>query len=99
MYCVKAAFQHQNNAGELPRHIECDRQCRSSIISKYIELYPEALAHSDFSKCQPLLLVLDDEPSTIDVTLLIIEAYPAALLHPNHDNEFPIHLECGRQCR
>jgi hypothetical protein len=38
-----AALQYQNIYGYLPIHVECYRQCRSSIISKCIELYPEAL--------------------------------------------------------
>jgi hypothetical protein len=37
------AVKHRNEYNNLPLHIECNHQCRSSIILKYLELYPEAL--------------------------------------------------------
>jgi hypothetical protein len=42
----------------LPIHYECVDQCRSSIILKCIELYPESLAQTDYRGYQPLHLVL-----------------------------------------
>jgi hypothetical protein len=41
-----AALRHRNAHGEPPLSIECEEQCRSSIISKCIELYPEELDDS-----------------------------------------------------
>jgi ankyrin repeat protein len=42
-----AVLQLQDEDGNLPLHIECMNECRSSIIAKCIELYPEALAIAD----------------------------------------------------
>jgi ankyrin repeat protein len=94
-----AALQHQTNSGQLPLHIECERQCRSIIITKCIELYPEALAKADNSVCLPLHILLLMKSSSIDAALLMIEKYPAALVNRNNDGWLPLHLECMNQRR
>jgi hypothetical protein len=40
---LPAALQHWNNCDHLPLHIECNRRCRSIIISKCIEIHPNLL--------------------------------------------------------
>jgi hypothetical protein len=53
-----AALQHQNENGYLPIHIECEELCRSEILSKCIELYPESLAVTGNWGKLPLHLLL-----------------------------------------
>jgi ankyrin repeat protein len=43
------ALQRRNNDGYLPLHIECKAKCRPAIISKCIELYPQALDNQAIS--------------------------------------------------
>jgi ankyrin repeat protein len=93
-----AALEHQEAFGHLPLHIECYNQCRSSIISKCIELYPEALAHADEWLDLPLHILLYNSCS-IEDALMMIDKYPAALQHQNSSGHFPLHLECKHQCR
>jgi hypothetical protein len=38
-----AALQHRSKYGHLPLHLECIFHCRSFIIAKCIELYPQTL--------------------------------------------------------
>jgi hypothetical protein len=82
-------------------HEECRKQSDSSIISKYIQRYPEALAKTDDRGNLPLhVLIWNASSSTaIDDALVMIEKYPAALQHPNESGELPIHLECSNPCR
>jgi ankyrin repeat protein len=88
------ALYHPNNRGQLPLHMECQRQCRSFIISKCIELNPNALSHIDISKNLPLHFILRKHLSSVEDALMMIEKYPAALQHPNQSGELPIHVEC-----
>jgi ankyrin repeat protein len=94
-----AALQHQNIDGYLPLHIECRRQCRLPLITKFIELYPESLATVDQGGCLPLHAVLKNETSTVDVALMMIEKYPAAIQHQNNEGYLSLHIECRRQFR
>jgi hypothetical protein len=94
-----AALQHQSNYVYLPLHIECMTQCRSAIISKIIELYPEALAVPENDEELPLHALLKNENSSIDMALMMMKKYPAALQHANDDCELPIHIECKHQSR
>jgi hypothetical protein len=80
-------------------HIECMNQCRSSIVWKCIELYPEALSMADEKGFLPLHMLLWNESSAIEIALMVIEEYPAALQHQIHFGELPLHLECFCQCR
>jgi len=73
-----AALQHQNSHG-VPLHLECKNQCRSAIIRKCIELYPEALAEADKDGYLPLHRLLENEFSSVEDALLMMEKYPAAL--------------------
>jgi hypothetical protein len=40
-------LKHQDSQGKFPIHIECSSQCRSHIILKCIEIYPESLSAAD----------------------------------------------------
>jgi hypothetical protein len=84
---------------DLPLHIECNYRCRSSIISKCIELYPEALATPGEQGDLPLHRLLQYDSSSTDDALMMIETYPEALKHRNNMNELPIHIECKNQYR
>jgi hypothetical protein len=94
-----AALEHRNNDDEHPLHLECRTQCRSPIISKYIELYPESLTMTDDSGYLPLHLLVCNQSSSIEDALTIIEKYPAALKCLGSDELPPLHLECINQCR
>jgi ankyrin repeat protein len=95
-----AALKHQDNHdGELPLHIECIMKCRSSIISKCIELYPEALSREDLYRCLPLHRLITNHRSSIEDALMMIEKYPAALQQQNTYDHLPLHIECKYRCR
>jgi hypothetical protein len=95
-----AALKHRDNIGNLPLHIECENQCRSSIISQCIELYPEGLAVADDGLgCLPLHWLIRSESSSAEDALMMIEKYPAALRHPSRLGYLPLHLECYCRCR
>jgi hypothetical protein len=95
-----AALRHQNRYGNLPLHIECSNNCRSSITSKCIELYPESLAVTDKNGDLPLHMLLRNKLSSLDDVLSMIEKYPAALNHQNKCHGYlPLHIECMYQCR
>jgi hypothetical protein len=94
-----AALQHDNFAGRLPIHIECSYQCRPIIISKCIELYPEALSKAELHGYLPLHRLLSNTSSSIHDALLMIEKYPAALIHWNIYESVPIFTECRNRCR
>jgi ankyrin repeat protein len=94
-----AAIIHHNESGQLPLHQECRVQCRPSIISRCIELYPESLAKADSGGCVLLHVLLKNTSSSIDLALLMIEKYPKALKHQNAQGHLPLHLECMNQCR
>jgi hypothetical protein len=93
------ALRHPTSFSELPLYIECQNQCRSSIISKCIELYPEALAADNIHGYLPLHQVLKKNTSSTEEALMMMEKYPAALHHQNINGELPLHIECMHQCR
>jgi ankyrin repeat protein len=96
-----AALQHRNHDGDRPLHIECWHQCRSAIISKCIELYPEALSEvtGGGSGNLPLHSLLFDESSSVDDAFMMIDKYPAGLRHQNSYGYLPTHVESMTQCR
>jgi hypothetical protein len=94
-----AALQHRDNFGDLPLHMECYTHCRSSIISRCIELYPEALAIADGQGILPLHSLLLSKSSSVEDALLMIEKYPAALQHRDYNGYLPLHMECDERCR
>jgi ankyrin repeat protein len=95
-----AALKHQGNyKADLPLHIECNHQCRSIIISKCIELYPESLAVADKEEYLPLHRLLEKKSSSVEVAIMMIEKYPAALIHKNGRGSLPLHIECNLRCR
>jgi ankyrin repeat protein len=96
----REALQHRDKHGDLPLHIECFSRCRSSVISKCIELYPEGLSIANEETLRlPLHLLLRNDLSTIDDALTMIEKYPAALQHQSSNGLLPLHIECKHQCR
>jgi hypothetical protein len=94
-----SALQHQNKYGRLPLHLECSHHCRSSIIIRCVDLYPESLTSADNFGYLPLHRLLENEYSSIDDALMMIEKYPLQLQHKNSYGEVPIHIECQYQCR
>jgi hypothetical protein len=93
------ALQHQNFGRWLPLHLECRHLCRSAIIARCIQLYPQALAMAEMEGDLPLHVLLWNKASSIDDALMMIEKYPAALRHRNRENDLPLHMECMYQCR
>jgi ankyrin repeat protein len=95
-----AALRHQTKRGHLPLHLECYNRCRSSIISKCIELYPEGLSIANEETLRlPLHWLLMNDLSLIYNALTMIERYPAALQHIDKLGNLPLHIECYKQCR
>jgi ankyrin repeat protein len=95
-----AALQCQNMYGQLPLHVECNYECRSTIISRCVELYPGSLAVADEQGYLPLHRMLWNQSSTIEDALMMIQQYPAALRHHGfHSFYLPIHIECESRCR
>jgi hypothetical protein len=94
-----AALRHQSFKRSLPLHLECCGDCRSSVISKCIELFPESLAVVDESGYMPLHCLMENDSSTIiliDDALMMIEKYPAALERKGSNRFRPIHVESYR---
>jgi ankyrin repeat protein len=79
--------------------IECKTLCRYSVLSQYFRRYPESLAIPDWSGYLPLHWVLTNTTSSISTALMMMEKYPAAVRHPNHYGNLPIHIECIYRCR
>jgi hypothetical protein len=94
-----AALQHPNKMGQLPLQIEVIHQCRSAIISRCIELYPQALAQADSIGYMPLHKICWKRSSAMDDVLRMMDEYPAALEHYDYFENLPIHIECSNQCR
>jgi ankyrin repeat protein len=94
-----AVLEHQNKYNYLPLHIECMNQCRVDVISRCIELYPAALARTDYHANTPLHCLLGNRLSTADLALMMIEEYPAVLYHTDDLHQLPIHIECKNLCR
>jgi ankyrin repeat protein len=94
-----AALQHQDLCERLPLHVECSKKCRSSIISKCIELYPEALSVGDENGNLPLHVLFFNESSCTDGALALIDTRPASLRHLNRNGRYPLHVELKSQCR
>jgi hypothetical protein len=93
------ALQHQNIDLRLPLLLECMKQCRSTIILKCIELFPESLAKSDMNGYLPLHSLLWNETSAASDALILMEKYSAALQHQIYNGRLPLHIECMKQCR
>ena len=90
-----AALQHATKYnGYRALHLECSLQCRSAIIAKCIELYPEALAGADKSRYLPLHIAFGNESLTFEDALLMMVQYPAAVQRQNKYGELPLHIEC-----
>jgi ankyrin repeat protein len=83
----------------LPLHIECQKQCRSSIISKSVKLYPQSVIKATSSNLLALHISLSNKSSSIESASTLIEIYPASLQHQSNDGYLPIHIECLLQCR
>jgi hypothetical protein len=75
-----AALQHRDNCRRLPIDVECINQCRLSVISKCIELYPESLTEADYeTKELPLHRSLQYESASVQVALLMIEQISSSI--------------------
>jgi hypothetical protein len=85
----------------LPIHIECRNRCRSAVLSKCIEIYPESLSVAIGSGSSPLHMLLRNTTSSIDAALMLIQKYPEALrrAETGGDRYLPIHIECANQSR
>jgi hypothetical protein len=96
-----AALEHRRCVGShhLPLHIECSNLCRSSIISKCIELYPEALVLGDWHWYLPIHTAIANHNATIDGLLILMESNPASLKYRCRSGYFPVQLECEDQRR
>jgi hypothetical protein len=99
-----AAFAYQDQHGNFPLHAECWMKCRSAVIRKCIELYPEALSKVDTWRYLLLHRLLWNEiklkeSSCIEDALMMIEKYPAALQHRNLEGYLPLHIECKYKFR
>jgi hypothetical protein len=94
-----AALQHRNKSGYFAIQIECDYRCRSPIVSKCVELYPDSLKMADEKGNLPLHLLLGKLVSTVDDALMMIKKYPAALEHRDNEGNLPLHNECKLKCR
>jgi hypothetical protein len=92
---------HSDKGGidHLQLHVECFRQCRSSVISQYLQQYPKSLSFPDIERYLPLHRLLENNSSTVDDALLMIRKYPAALQHPNNNGDLPLHIESRNQYR
>jgi hypothetical protein len=90
--------RHRNHDGKFPLNIECWGRCRSAIISKCIELYPEAIASAGNGGYLPLHRLLSNSSSTIGDALMMMEKYPAILKHRSYHG-LPLHIECEFQSR
>jgi ankyrin repeat protein len=100
------ALQHRNSSGNLPLHVECLHRCRSAIISKCVELYPESLSISNKKDCLALHLLLSNPASSVEDALMMIDKCPEAVQFLENssimyviDKYLPIHLECKNRCR
>jgi hypothetical protein len=93
------ALRRKDHNGNPLIHIECKNQCRSAVIRKCIELYPESLGIAGEDESLPLHLLLCNPLSTEEVAMMMIHFYLIALLWKNDSNLLPIHIECMNQCR
>jgi hypothetical protein len=94
-----AALNHSSRYGWYPLHIECSTKCRSAILSKCIQLYPEILSETNEGQCLPLHMLLSSKSSSVEDALMMIEKYPAALQRRTDRFELPIDVECTYKCR
>jgi hypothetical protein len=94
-----AALEHQNIEGYLPLHFECIYHGRSPILTRFIQLCPESLSVMTEYGYLPLHNLLHSTSSSIDDTLMMIEAYPSALQERDIDGFLALHNECMNQCR
>jgi hypothetical protein len=95
----QAHQQHDASLAEIDIHAECRNQCRSSIILTCIDQHPESLVKLDERGDLPLHILLNNKSSSIDIALMMIGTYPAALQHRNNIRDLPLHIECRYQCR
>jgi ankyrin repeat protein len=67
-----AALQYIDDYGNPPLHVECKMQCKPLIISKCIELYPEALSKVNKKGYLPLHLLLLKKSSSAIIAVFMI---------------------------
>jgi hypothetical protein len=67
-----------------------------------MELFPESLAMADQHEVYgflPLHMVSANPQSTVELALMLIEKYPAALHLASNGRGLPLHVECVFRCR
>jgi hypothetical protein len=75
---------HHDKHGNYPIHIECSNLCRSLVIAKCMELFPESLAKMNTEGMLPLHRILWNNAVAIEEDILVmIEKYPAAFRYEN----------------
>jgi hypothetical protein len=96
-----AGLQHRSSDGCLPLHVECMGQCRSSIVAKCIELYPESLCTEDDNGYLLLHRLLRNTSPSVEDALMMMEMHPRGLEVQQNVGylHIPLHIECIYQCR
>jgi ankyrin repeat protein len=88
-----------DNEENYPLHIECSHKYNGEYISQLIESYPEALSKYNRYGYLPLHLILKNKSSSITSAQLIINAFPESTRRKDNEGNYPLHIECGYQCR
>jgi hypothetical protein len=86
-------------SGCAPVHTECQTNCRIELLSKCFKLRPESLYLPNRRRMLPLHLCLENVHSSVEVAMLMLDAYPEALRHQDWIGDLPVHIECQYQAR
>jgi hypothetical protein len=85
---------HFDENGSLPIHIECRNQCRSSVLVKCIELYPESLTVADGDGYWPLHAAIKNKSASFNAIMTLIDGHPGILRKQDNDGCLPLHIAC-----
>jgi hypothetical protein len=83
-------LRHGTLRDQLPIHVECQKQCRSSVISRCIQLYPESLSKCSTSGSLPLTRALckvtyENIHQKRKSLGILLSSHPASFYHPPDD--------------
>jgi hypothetical protein len=78
---------------------ECKTLSRPSIILQFIERCPKSLSKVDVEGNLPIHVLLKNAKSSVEVAVMMMEKYPAALQHQNSYGHLRLRTECKYQCR
>jgi hypothetical protein len=92
------ALKCEDRDGLLLIHRESENGCRLPVIARFIELCPSLLPFAS-EMGRPVLHWYLEREASEDVTLMIMENYPAALSHRDNMGFLPIQIEVRNQCR